>query len=269
MSYAQPPRPRPAQARGKRNLVKNFVQGRRPLPIQATLAPRPLRVRPLRVGLGDYETYTALRDAMAKRRAVAPARGRMMGQLENHSDYEYGMGDQSGYEYADLAGGGFGDDEDYQYVNVSDGSLGNWFTDILNVGPKFYVPGVTTAPPPDAYNAWRAQVMARGHTIGRWPTGPQAGELAEMSTRADGVKLYGNAPAAVIEEDHKITAFNQQAASIAHIPETIVEKAGSVVGAAGAAGRKAIGDTLGIPRWLFPVLVIGGGYIALKSVLPR
>jgi hypothetical protein len=189
--------------------------------------------------LGDYDSYTNIgnyfRSRIAEKRVVKNQRE---GLLNSSSDYEYGMG--------------------------NDG-LGNWFTDLLNVGPKIYVPGVTGAPVPEHYNLWRSYVLKRGHMVSRYPGGPMAGKWGE---RMADQNLWWPAPQDVWDEDEKLQAFAKQAADIANIPERLIDKAASVAGAVGAGARKTVSDTLGIPSWLFPVLLIGGGALVVRSFIP-
>jgi hypothetical protein len=143
-----------------------------------------------------------------------------------------------------------------------DSDLGNWFTDILNVGPKVFVPGVTEAPPLVHYNAWRDAVLKRGNTPARIPSGPNAGKWGERYIDQYGTARFANAPQNVWDEDVSASSFNQQAADVAAAP-------GKILSGAAAIPRQVIGSALGIPQWLMPVLLLGGAAIAVRQFLPK
>jgi hypothetical protein len=164
-----------------------------------------------------------------------------------------GLGSTEDYAYADAAMG-----DDYSDA----GGMGNWFTDAIS--RPFEAIGLTSPDDivPVEYNRWRGIVISRGHTVGRMPSGANAGQWAEIST-ANGQRYYALAPAAVLQEDAKIASIIERQRA-AGVPATTATKI-----LEGLKPPNLASSLTGIPKWMFPVLLIGGGYMVLKSVLPQ
>jgi hypothetical protein len=257
MSYARPLQPRKV---GKPNIVKSFVRGRPARPIQGVAAPRPLRTARVRSrfpGLGDSEDYEYVTSAdggmgagpvKVRKRAKVGAFG-----LKKHDANLSFANNTEDYGYVDAS---LGDD----YSDA--GGMGNWFTDAIS--RPFEAIGLTSPddPTPVEYIKWRAGVIAKGHTVGRMPSGAQAGEWAEIAV-VNGQRLYAIAPPAVLAEDAKIAGIvrRQLAAGQAATTGTNILNA--------LKPPNLASSITGIPSWVFPFLIVGGGYMVLKSVLPQ
>ena len=118
------------------------------------------------------------------------------------------------------------------------------------------------------YAAWVTATRAAGRFPTRMPSGPSAGQLAERYTDRSGTARYMLAPTALRDLEAKIVRMEggqQRAAAITtRIQDTLKDTATGVL----ALPRNAAGAILGIPPWMVTALVLGGGLLLARAILP-
>jgi hypothetical protein len=121
--------------------------------------------------------------------------------------------------------------------------------------------------------AWVADVKRRGGAVTRYPTGLLKGVLAARfggagTSTPTAKPRYEPAPRAVRLLD-TVTANMEAANSDVATAILAAEKAAPVVAAKLLElPRDVVSGVLGIPGWLVTALLLGGGALVLKTVLP-
>lgn len=118
---------------------------------------------------------------------------------------------------------------------------------------------------------WQAEVRARGNVPTRMPKGPNVGKLAEKYVDRSGTYRYALASPAALAADGRGAAVLASAIEAGKRVED-VEKTVALAkqGARDVLNlpREAVGAVLGIPPWLVTALVIAGGVVAFRTLVP-